>query len=937
MFGRRDEISRIEAALAEQAGNGFLVITIDGEPGVGKTRLLTELLERARRHGLTVLSGRATEFERVVPFGTYVDALAPLTAGFTSAALRTLLTAATGRVPADDRLDRYHTYRGIQQMLGRLATERAAVLALDDLHWSDEPSLELTEYLLRRPPPGRLVLALTSRTGLTPPPIAEAVASLDPPAIRLNLRPLDEAAYAAMLPHVDPDRRRLLHRASAGNPLYLKALMSAKDRVLAHLAEGAPEAAEPIEDALLAVLRRELDGLGSRARLMAGAAAVAGAQASLDLVAHIAEVDDGRAVTAFDELSDRAVGTVTGARFTFRHPLLRAAAYWTAGPGWRIAAHARAAEYLRLRDGPVALVAHHTERCARYGDEQAARTLGDAGVGYLDTAPSTAVRLLREALRILPDRAGLVPYRCSLLVALARGTGVAGDLAESRRLLHEIMQTRDQARAAAIAFSSVISRLLGQYDEARALLTAELRRPGQQRRVRAQLRAEAAATAVLCGDPQDGLHQATEAIRLVSGTEDPALAAAAHALRALAHLQTGQITDARTHSERAGWLVDSGPDAALLPHVELVAPLAWAHTSLERHDDAARHLARGIDLATRAGRSHALPYLLIVQATLWVRLGRLADAVETAEHAAEASRHIRSTETLAMSQAVLLLPTLWRHGTDAALTVAGEVSARRPRSAWWSGLARLDLARVYLAAGRIEDCHAECDLLDVRPTARPWPTDMEVRLLALRAVAAAAAGHQPAAREQSADALSQARTTGLAYPLGTAHEAHARVLARDDPHGATESARAAAGHYATAGALVDRGLTHQLLAEISASLGEVEATHAELGRAKVAYQAAGATWLSRQLARVQLRLAARVRRPAGARRSELTARERQVADLIVRGLTNREIAERLHLSPKTVEAHVSRVFSKLDVRSRIALASRLIGHDAPADLEKPDA
>lgn len=92
------------------------------------------------------------------------------------------------------------------------------------------------------------------------------------------------------------------------------------------------------------------------------------------------------------------------------------------------------------------------------------------------------------------------------------------------------------------------------------------------------------------------------------------------------------------------------------------------------------------------------------------------------------------------------------------------------------------------------------------------------------------------------------------------------------------------------------------------------------GQAKAAYHAAGADWLAGRLARLEVRLAARLPRT---RTGPLTARERQVAELVGQGLNNREVAQRLHVSRKTVEAHLSRVFSKLDVHTRAALASRL--------------
>ncbi|MFC4114372.1 helix-turn-helix transcriptional regulator [Nonomuraea zeae] len=915
LVGRADETSLVEAAITD----GHRLVLIDGEPGVGKTRLLEHLVERAHAAGRTVLAGSATEFERLVPFGTYVDAFTRLTDAAPSppaeAALRALLSADKA-----DQLDRYHTYRDIRSFLAELADDRGVVLALDDLHWADAPSLELTEFLLRRPPAAGFTLAIACRSDAVPPVVGEAVARRDPRVTRLSLAPLGEDAAALLMPpEVDPRRRRLMYRVSGGNPLFLWALLDADDRRLSELAEDRPGATLALEQTLLAVLRRELDRLSPAGRRAAHAAAVAGELASLVVISHVAELDLAGTAAAVDELCRHGLGTLAGARFTFRHPLVRAAAYDTCGAGWRVAAHARIADHLRGNDGSLALLAHHTERCAELGDERAARTLGDAGLAYLDSAPTTAVRLLREALRVLPERDDLVPYRGVLLTGLARGTGVMGSLTESRRILHEVIHLPHEVASAAVAFSSVISRMLGRLDEARALLSAQTRKAGDDGRVRAQLLSELAAVAMLRSDPGGARRHAHEALALVSKTTDPALEAAAYALLAVACLQDGDLAAARAHSRRAGWLMDSASDTALVPHVELVAPLSWSEISLNRPADAERHLARGIDLATRSGRSYAMPYLLIGQAQLRTRAGRLAEAIEIAEHAASASEYIHSSETLAMARCVLLLPVLWRHGVDPAMTLADSLTAAGPGSAWWQAIAYVSVARVRLA-GRTGGDHPQPPVLT---------RDTEVERLAVQSIRAGADGDVGTALERSAAAVEAAGD--LPYQLGIAYDARARALSgHDDLPGAVAAARIAAERFGEGGAVVERGVAHQLLATVHGRMGDVASSHAEIGRAKAAYRESGADWLAGQLTRVERRLAASGQRHV-ARETALTKRELQVAELISQGLTNREVAEQLQVSQKTVETHVTRIFSKFDVRSRVALARRLASRgDRPA-------
>jgi DNA-binding CsgD family transcriptional regulator len=380
------------------------------------------------------------------------------------------------------------------------------------------------------------------------------------------------------------------------------------------------------------------------------------------------------------------------------------------------------------------------------------------------------------------------------------------------------------------------------------------------------------------------------------------------------------VAAARAHGERAGWLVDSASDTALLRHVEVVAPLSWSELCLGRPAEAARHLDRGVELAVLSGRSYAMPYLLIVQAQHRARAGRLAEAIDVAEHAAAASVYIGSSETLAMARSVMVLPVLWRHGPQRATPLADQITEAHPRSAWWLTMAYASVARVRLATGR-----AEAGLPPLPPA---LSRDTEVARLAVRAVRATVDGDVDAALRISEAAVGAA-AGGLAYDAGVAYDARARALrAGDDLAGAVAAAGTAAERFAESGAVVERGLAHQLLATVYGRMAEVGPSRAEIGRAKAAYRESGADWLVSQLSRLERRLAARhPRRPARQATGPppLTARERQVAELVSQGLTNREVAERLELSQKTVETHVTRIFSKLDVRSRVALARRLAG------------
>jgi DNA-binding CsgD family transcriptional regulator len=928
--GRRSQFDRADIALTEVLAGEFRAVAVRGEPGIGKTSMLTELAARATGCGLTVLRGRATEFEQDVPFGIFIDAFEQLSNAHTldaelAGTLTVLRAAASGQ--DDDRpveMGRYRLFRGVRRLLEQQAG-RGTVLLLDDLHWADPASLELTEYLLRRPPRAALLIAVAHRTAQPPRGLADALAHLGSAAVQFDLRPLGKADVATMFPEFSARRHRLLHRVTRGNPLYLQALADVDEQTLTGLiAQGVDDRAIP-EQVLLDVLSAELRALDPELQRVAQTAAIVGDPADPALVAWVAGLPLETVSAAFDRLSQAGVVAAEGPRLRFRHPLVRAAAYWMARPAWRTEAHGRSAQYLRERHGPLLLLAHHIERSAQPGDELAVATLTDAAIASRHASPATAARLARRAMHLLPDRPEADDRRGALRLLLARALGLSGELTESRRLLHEVIRGDGPHRGEAVNFTAAIYRLRGQLDEAKALLTNELERLPATGMTTVQTLLELAAAELFRNDATSLRRHAARAVDILAGSGHTALEATAHSLLALSFLQTGEVADARKHVDRAAWQTDAATDALLLTEVTTIAPLAWVELHLQQHDRAERHLSRGIDIATSSGLTHSMPYLLIVDALACTRRGRLTEALEAADEAYGYSRIMNAAETAAMADIVRLCPTLWQQGTRASLTLVDRVTRTgRPTASWWSGLARLSLATVHLAAGRFDPCLAELadDDHDEATAAYRW---------GLRAVASARLGRSAEALSHAGTALEHARHSGLTHQLGVAYEALARAnitLGKFDE--ATADATTAATHFVDAKAPIDEGNARHLLATLHAKTGKREQTHAELGRAKSLYSACSATWLAASVARDELRFAARgprTRHVPGSGLATLTAREREVVDFVTAGLTNREIAERLYVSKKTVEAHLSRAFSKLDVRSRVALTRRVTAID----------
>lgn len=222
-------------------GESARALAVAGEPGIGKTRLLCDLGALAKRRGQLVLSGRATEFERDLPFGVFVDALEEHLRALEpqkvqrlgtqlGAELAQVFPALSGLAPAPAPLladERYRTHRAVRELLDRLSAARPMVLVLDDLQWADHASVELLSALLRRPPNTAVLLAVSLRPHQTDARLARvlAQASREGWLERLELCPLSyHDAEQLLSPLLGASLKASLYAQAGGNPFYLEEL-----------------------------------------------------------------------------------------------------------------------------------------------------------------------------------------------------------------------------------------------------------------------------------------------------------------------------------------------------------------------------------------------------------------------------------------------------------------------------------------------------------------------------------------------------------------------------------------------------------------------------------------------------------------------------------------------------------------------------------------
>ncbi len=904
LVGRTEQLEQLDRALTMVAGGQSAVVEISGEPGIGKTRMLDELGHRTKAQGLRVYFGRATEFEQGVPFGMYAEALDPVvpTGDFWS-----------GRHNGSTT-DRFQVYSAVRRLLADSAPAGAALL-LDDLHWADHSSLELTEYLIRKPPRRPLLIAIAFRTNRTPARVLDAIVHHGPSAIRIQLPQLCTADLEWLLPGVPAHRRDMILRASRGNPLFVEAASRLADSPLAAMLTD-DEVDDDSGRHILAGLASELLTADQDVRAVAHAAAVAGEQATVHLVAHVAELPAESAISALDHLYALGLLDMDGTKCRFRHPLMRAAARGLHGPARRATAHARIADYLRAHHGPLQMLAHHTERSARPGDDIAARTLLEAGQSFAYSAPSLASRWLATALRIMPSDGPLGELRPFVQISYARTLGLSGQLDQCREVLAGLRHAAEPIRSEAEAFGAIVARLRGDIDEAAAMLNARLRRGRLGPAAEGKLRVQLATIDALREDGVATMAQADRAFGLL-GPNHTAFAAAAQALGAFGALYDGRVETAQAYIAGALTLIDAVSDAELRPHVELFGPLVWVEAHLGQLPAAARHLARAKDVVAQMGQSSALPYLLVVEAALQTRTGRLELALRRAREAAAVAERLGSAEMQAMADAVLLRPLLWSAGPAAALAVGKRLTdSGQPRAPMWRRVAQLNLALAAVAAGDLQTC---LDLLSGPSSVWPAGPQTAVPQHLLRAVALARLGDLPQAQTSATLAYESAAEAGLPYELGLAGCGLAYMAAKagrlDE---ATALAGGAAALLSAAGAPLEAALAHRLSGRVHTRAGRLLDGRAELHRALVGFQECDAHWLRSVSAGHE-----DSEHPGWGGVDLLTAREWEIAHLVATGLSNREIAERLVLSRRTIESHLSRIFTKLDVRSRTAMVNAL--------------
>ncbi|MBB5803364.1 DNA-binding NarL/FixJ family response regulator [Saccharothrix ecbatanensis] len=939
LIGRGEHL----AALREAVARPPAVVLLEGEAGVGKSRLVSELLA-GDLGGVLPLVGYCWQVGEPFSYGALLEALRGAGPGLSRqqhlnpviGALAPLLPEIASELPAplpsigDPRAERHRLFRAVRELLAALGP---VLLVVEDLHWADDGTRQLLRFLAGAPP-ADLGMVLTYRRedlhGGSPlgaefrPAAGGLVAVLEIEPLDVDgVRRLTEAILGAEEVSVEFSAR--LHERTAGIPFVVEETLRALRDPEGAVHAGSVRAKRLLDAVKVPVLLRDamadrLATLPAATVRVVEAAAVLGTPVPAALLADVGDVPEDQVRTALvHALDGHVLYEVDESRYGFRHILARQAVYDTISAPQRDALHHRAVDALEhVEPRPLVQLAEHSERAGRkadwltYGEAAADRAI-DSG----DAATATA--LLQRLLAVPVLSADLVD-RLAIKLGRIANTGLdQHDPTETLgRLLTDPRLTTSVRGEVRLQRAFLLLRLIGRIREGRA----ELERAVEELAGRPDLVARATAALAVPSTgtvPPDALRRWQELAK-------------AHRMAAAGELRISLLASevaSVLHQGHLEWLDEVPDHANTLGGQQQLARLrcnvADVCVWLGHLDLGVRFLRDGLRLAAESGA----PWVVSIGRTTETRLdwitGRWDGLVERVNRLIEEYRDITA------NTCELDLVLGWLAAARGDWVVAeehfGRTGARDPDDAIVpvaiSGIA--GLASILLERKEAAEAAAEVDrgLTAVRKC-DGWQW---VGSLAPVAVAA----YSAAGRTAEAERLVEEVTEGIVdrdAPIVVAALAHCRgalAEARGEPSEAVEHFREAAARYEVMPAPYFAALAREREATVlapsererSVELLTVSAeTFAGFGASK---DAARCRHALHSLCSVEP--ARRGRQGYG---NDLSPREVEIARMVAAGQTNREIAEKLFLSSRTVEHHVARLFRKLGINSRAELrADRL--------------
>ena len=911
LVGREEELARLEA-LAVQLGAGPRAFLVRGEPGIGKTALWREAIKVAERSGARVLVTRCAEAEMPIPLGAVSDMLDPAyedAADSLAQPQRHVLAAALGlETDGRARPDRLALPRALVAAFRALAAERPLLLAVDDVQWLDAASVRTLSFALRRvgkAPIGVLATLRGDHDAHDPLGLAtgfDAGAYEEVALGPLSMDALQRLVRERFDVRIPRSQLAAVHAASGGNPMFALEFVRAARR------EGAEWRSLTMPSSLQELVRDRVRALPEGTRPLLELVAVV----ERPTVPFVAKVLGGASVTEVlldDAVAAGAVAVGADDVLRFTHPLLSSAVYSETSPRRRRALHLQVADLV----DDLEERARHLSLATFEADESIAEVVERAvGAAMQRGAPDAAAVFAAEALRLTPESHELrIPrtFACAGLLL------EAGDVMEARALIEPLL---DPDVPAGPRSQALLLRAETEHQD-RLLMMACIREaieiaPDPRVRANALLR-HAHHGGWVSADARTAADAAREAHRIAVDLGDNALTATAAA--AFAYFEGGRGRRADVPDDEEMLAAERPTRMApwnITPAIAVGSRLLWAGDL----DEARTVLVREHDELVRQGRPLRLPLvLLIALADVEWRAGLWNDA----EAHADEARAILD-DALPGGAVVVYYVRVLLEGSRGRVDEARRLAEEGLRLADLRS-DRLNPVRLRWALGHVELSRGDAEaawgsLAGLReyldgfgigePGWQPILPDVIETLVLLGRL------------DEAEDVLLQleAQATALRHGWATPVARRCRallLLARERAEEAAEAAAHAAGDLEELGFPLDAARAHLVTGAALRRVGQRLRAAGALGRAVEIFAELGAPlWLDR--AEDELRRAS----PRPRSDQQLTAAERRVARLVVEGRTNREVAAELFVTNATVEAHLTRIYRKLGVRSRTALA-----------------
>ena len=906
LLGRAAERRALDHVLADVRAHRSAVLVVRGEAGVGKTALLDYCAGQAG--GLRVARITGVESEMELPFAGVHQLCAPLLDRL--AALpepqQTALGVALGLTPGAAP-DRFLVALAVLSLLAEAAADRPLLCFVDDAQWLDAASAQVLGFVARR----LLAEAVAIVFAVRDPAEARELAGLP----RLDLGPLADEDARALLATVLPGRLddgvvgRLVAE-TRGNPLAILQLPRAlaETQLPGALGHPTPVLTGRIEQSF----ERRLQALSDDARMLL-------------LVAAAEPLDDPilfwRAVERLGVASStagEADGLLdVGERVAFLHPLVRSAVYRSSSAAERRAVHLALAEETDTESGADRRAWHLAAAAAGPDEHVASELERSAGRAQARGGPAAAAAFLRRSVALTRDPA----RRVDRALAAAHACLQSGNFEAADELLtvadvpglEPLPRARVQLLRAELAYAQDRGR-----DAPLLLLQAARTLEPLDPRLARDTYLDAWGAALFAGQ----LATAGGTLRDVSAvTRTAGDAPRDRLLDGFSLVFTAGRAQALPEVRRAA-AAFAGPDVS----AEELLRWGWLATAAAvyvwDHDRCLAIATRAADLARDAG---ALEVLAVAVNVLAQAVALSGDFAGAAFLTAEADTITEATGTRIAPYGALVLGALRGREADVAPLIAATV---RDATAGGQGTAveYAQWARAVLMNGLARYDEA----LDAAVRASEDTPELFVSMWALSELVEAAVRSGEIARARDALARLTEHTRGSDEPWALGLQARAQALVGEDPDARH---RVAIEHLRRTRLRPERARSHLLYGEWLRREGRRVDAREQLRLAHEQMTALGMEAFAERARRELLATGGKARRRTHETRDALTAQEEQIARLARDGLSNPEIGARLFLSPRTVEWHLRKVFSKLGISSRMGLLDAL----PPAEREAATA